>query len=258
MSTQYPVILVHGIMLKDWKFIKAFGQIQRILEAQGHVVSTAPMDGFGSIENNAQQLKDHILQVLATTGKDKVNLICHSKGGLDTRYMIDRLEMGEHVASVTFLCTPHKGSKTATKLYALPKFIRFWVALWLTVAYRLFGDQKPEVLKVCQQLSYAPDGVLEDLHHDSIFMQSYATTMEKSRDDFVMGIPLYFSRRFEKSPTDGIVSEESAQYGNYQGHCIDASVSHSEIVDFMVGKQKKDKIYGFYIALCQDLAERGY
>ena len=147
MSTQYPVILVHGIMLKDWKFIKAFGQIQRILEAQGHVVSTAPMDGFGSIENNAQQLKDHILQVLATTGKDKVNLVCHSKGGLDARYMIDRLEMGEHVASVTFLCTPHKGSKTATKLYALPKFIRFWVALWLTVAYRLFGDQKPEVLK---------------------------------------------------------------------------------------------------------------
>ena len=257
MATKYPLILVHGIMLKDWKFVKAFGNIQNILTEQGYIVSTAPTDGFGSIETNASQLKDYVLQVLKETGQYKVNLICHSKGGLDARYMIQTLDMADKVASVTFLCTPHKGSQIATKLYALPKPLRGLIAWWLTLWYRIFGDQHPEVLKVCYQLSYTPEGVLKDFdHHDGIFMQSYATTMEKCKDDFVMGIPLYFSRRFEDSPSDGLVSVESAKFGEYQGICTDASVSHSEIVDFMAGKKKREKIYAFYLTLCEDLAKR--
>lgn len=259
MSTKYPIILVHGIMLKDWKFFKAFGNIQKILQTEGHRVYTAPTDGFGSIETNAAQLQICVQKIMAETGAAKVNLICHSKGGLDARYMIDTLHMEDAVASVTFLATPHKGSQIATKLYAFPKPLRWLIALYLTIAYRIFGDKKPEVLKVCQQLSYTPDGVLENFdHHDGIFMQSYSTTLEKSSDDFVMGIPLYFSRRFENIPSDGLVSVASAQFAEYKGNCTDASVSHSEIVDFMVGKQKKEKIYAFYISLCQDLAERGF
>ena len=31
-----------------------------------------------------------------------------------------------------------------------------------------------------------------------------------------------------------------------------------EIVDFMVKKKKREKIYAFYIGLCKDLADMGY
>lgn len=64
MSCNNPIILVHGIVLKDIKFFKAFGRIERILKEQGHMVYTAKTDGFGTIETNAIQLKAFIEQVL--------------------------------------------------------------------------------------------------------------------------------------------------------------------------------------------------
>ena len=64
MKCKYPIILVHGIALKDVKFFKAFGRIENILKAEGNIVYTSETDGFGTIENNAQQLKKQILEVL--------------------------------------------------------------------------------------------------------------------------------------------------------------------------------------------------
>ena len=57
MSCKYPIILAHGIILKDIKFFKAFGRIEKILKKQNHMVYTAKTDGYGTIENNALQLK---------------------------------------------------------------------------------------------------------------------------------------------------------------------------------------------------------
>ncbi|MBR5797662.1 MAG: alpha/beta fold hydrolase, partial [Clostridia bacterium] len=110
MVTKYPIVLTHGIVLKDVKFFKAFGHIETLLRDNGYSVHTSQTDGFGSIENNAAQLKAQIEEIMQAEGVDKVNIIAHSKGGLDSRYMIDHLDMAEHVASLTFLCTPHKGS----------------------------------------------------------------------------------------------------------------------------------------------------
>jgi triacylglycerol lipase len=258
------MILVHGIVLKDVTFFKAFGHIESLLREHGYSVYTSRTDGFGSIENNAAQLKAQIQEILQDKGVDKVNLIAHSKGGLDSRYMIERLNMAEHVASLTCLCTPHKGSKLATHLYAMPRVIKYPLAAWLHVWYRIFGDKHPEVLTVCRQLQYTPEGILESLNvssdttFDGIFMQSYSTVMERGRDDFIMGIPHFFSRRWENgAPTDGMVSLESSQYANYRGHCVEGSISHSEIVDFMVKKSKKERIYAFYLSLCEELAKRG-
>ena len=262
MATKYPIILVHGIVLKDVKFFKAFGRIENVLKAEGHSVYTSTTDGFGSIETNAAQLKEQILEILDKEKADKVNLIAHSKGGLDSRYMIDCLGMSEHVASLTFLCTPHKGSVIAEKIDSLPKLIKGAAATYLHVCYKIFGDKNPEVLKVCRQLSSKKeDGVsllLNGETHSNVFMQSYSTTMDKSRDDFVMGIPLIFSRYFGSGDNDGLVSVESSKFAEYKGNCTDTSVSHSEIVDFMVKKSKREKIYSFYVSLCNDLEDRGY
>ena len=259
MATKYPIVLVHGIALKDFKMFKAFGRIERMLRADGYTVSTADTDSFGKIETNAEQLRDYINGVTEATGAERVNIIAHSKGGLDTRYMIDRLGMAPRVASVTFLCTPHKGSQIATKIYAMPRPVSRFLAFWLNLGYRITGDRQPDSLEVCRQLSSAPDGVLEEFAPaDGIYMQSYSTKLDRPRDDFVMGIPLIFSRRFEQDVSDGLVSEASSKFADYRGRCVDGSVSHSEIVDFMVKSSKKEKIYAFYRELCADLAKRGY
>ncbi|MBQ9733600.1 MAG: triacylglycerol lipase, partial [Clostridia bacterium] len=101
MATKYPIVLVHGVALKEKKHFKAFGRIKEKLCQRGYDVYIADTDGFGTIENNGVQLKDFIYRVLDSTGAEKVNIIAHSKGGLDSKYMISELGREEKVASLT-------------------------------------------------------------------------------------------------------------------------------------------------------------
>lgn len=256
---KYPIILVHGIMIKDFKFIKAFGRIEKILKDNNYACYTADTDGFGTIENNALQLKKFIEQVLIKEKVDKVNIIAHSKGGLDTKYMISKLDMKDKVASFTSLCTPFKGSPIASLLLKLPKFITKIMGWYVDLIYRIFKDKNPSSLKVCHQLKKIDNIEDECLDiKESVYCQSYSTTLKKRRDDFVMGIPLTFSKFVTKSETDGLVEEDSTIFGNYRGKAIDGSISHTEIIDFFVKKKKRNKIHSFYLSLCLDLENKGF
>lgn len=260
MNTKYPIVLVHGMALKDWKFIKSFGEIDRILRIQGYHVYKAKTDGFGSIETNALQLKEHIEEIMKKEGVDKVNLIAHSKGGLDSKYMITNLDMENHVASLTTLCTPHLGSPIATNLLRLPRWILKFIAFWIDLWYRVFGDKHPDSLKLCEQLQEKGNSSAVVMNISSkVYCQSFSSTMEKSNNDWVQSIPFAFSRFFEKDRvTDGMVPKDSAIFGVYRGDCINEPYSHSQMTDFMVSKKKKDKIYMFYSSLCEELVKMGF
>lgn len=260
MKTKYPIILVHGIALKDFKFLKSFGEIDRILRIQGYSVYKAKIDGFGSILNNAMQLKEEIIKILEAEGVDKVNIIAHSKGGLDSKYMIKNLGMEDSVASLTTLCTPHKGSPIATNILKLPKFLTKFIAFWINFWYKLFGDKNPDSYQACLDLKRI-NSIEEEIINfsEKVYCQSYSTEMKKSKDDFIMGIPLMFSRYFEKDYiSDGIVPIDSTIFGDYKGNAFSESISHTEIVDFMVKKKKRDKIYMFYSVLCEELVNMGF
>ena len=56
--TKYPIILVHGIAFRETKLIRAFGKIESKLKLGGYDVYTAKTDAFGTIEKNAEQLKN--------------------------------------------------------------------------------------------------------------------------------------------------------------------------------------------------------
>ncbi len=122
---------MHGIVLKDGRIIKAFGKIGKKLKEQGYCVYIGKHDGFGTVENNAEQLKTQIQDILARENVEKVNLIAHSKGGLDCKYLIRELGMEDSVASLTTLCTPHKGSPVASRIMKLPNFLLKFVAFWI-------------------------------------------------------------------------------------------------------------------------------
>ena len=259
MKTKYPIILVHGIFLKDWKFIKSFGNIKKTLNKAGFDVETSKTDGFGTIENNAKQLKKQIEEIMIKYNTDKVNIIAHSKGGLDAKYLIKKLDMEKHIASLTTLCTPHHGSKIANKLLDFPKWIIKILEFWINLIYKIFKDENPNCLDVAKQLKVV-DNIEKETHNfsDIVYCQSYSTTMTKSKDDFIMGIPLYFSKKYEKDKSDGLVSQKSAVFANYKGDCLDESISHSEIVGYSLSKKKRKRIEEFYIKLCNELIKLGY
>lgn len=259
MATKYPIILVHGIAAKQLRIINAFGRIGEELEKDGHKVFVADTDGFGSIENNAEQLKSYINRVMILTGAQKVNIIAHSKGGLDSKYMITKLGMEDKVASLTTLCTPHKGSIIASKIWELPMPIKKIIAFSIDMFYCLFlGDKHPDSIRACQQLR-AVDTSEETLQFSyKVYCQSYSTSIEKIDDCFIMALPMKLQHHFEVQDNDGMVSEESAQFGCYKGKCLDIPVSHVQIIDLFSKKEQKEQIYSFYKEVCNDLSKMGF
>ena len=262
MNTRYPIILVHGLAMKDTFFLRSWGRIDRILHSQGYTVYKSNVDGFGTVEGNAAQLKAEIDGILQETGAEKVNLIAHSKGGLDAKYMIQQLDMAHKVASLTTLCTPHRGTPIASFILRFPTFAVKYAAFWVNTAYRMLGDRAPDSFTACQQLQRTEDLAQETMNvGPGVMCQSFSAAMRPGSGDadFVMTVPLIFSRFLEKDKlTDGMVPQDSAIFGTYRGDCLDGSVSHTEIVDFMVRHRKRDKIYAFYSTLCEELVRAGF
>ena len=259
MSSKYPIVLVHGIAAKQLRILNAFGQIGEELKKEGYTVYISDNDGFGSIENNAEQLKKYIEKVLLQTGAEKVNIIAHSKGGLDSKYMITKLGMEDKVASLTTLCTPHKGSIIASKIWDLPMPIKKILAFFIDMFYCLFlGDKHPDSMRACDQLRSVDAG--EDTLQFSykVYCQSYSTGISDVKDCFVMALPMMIQHHYEIPDNDGVVSEESAQFGCYRGKCLDIPVSHVQIIDLFSKKSQKEQIYSFYKKVCRELSEMGY
>lgn len=256
--TKYPIVLVHGIALREMKLLRAFGRIEKTLKDAGYDVYTADTDAFGSIENNAAQLKETVIGILRTTGSEKVNIIAHSKGGLDTKYMLKSLDTEDLVASFTTLCTPHKGSAIATHIWNLPRWLKRILAFFINTFYKIAGDKNPDSMKVCEQLtSHEEDGTAITFS-DKVYCQSYSTRITKKRDSILMAVPMVIYKRTDGSENDGMVSVESAKFENYRGECLDEAVSHTQIVDFFAKRKHRKRVLSFYIDLCRELADMGY
>ena len=262
MKTRYPIVLVHGLGMKDTFFMKSWGRIDRILRIQGYTVYKSDVDAFGTVAGNAAQLKAEIEGIVRETGAEKVNIIAHSKGGLDAKYMIQQMDMGDKVSSLTTLCTPHKGTPIASFILRFPKFAVKYAAFWVNAAYRVLGDKAPDSFTACEELKRTEDLAQETMNvGEGVMCQSFSAVMRPGSGDadFVMTVPLMFSRFLEKDKlTDGMVPQDSAIFGTYRGDCLDGSVSHTEIVDFMVRDKKRDKIYAFYSTLCEELVQAGF
>ncbi len=238
MKTRYPILLVHGLGIKDMLFIKSFGQIDAHLCSQGYAVYTSKIDAFGTIEGNAAQLQAEILRILRQEQAEKVNLIAHSKGGLDARCMLANPGMAAQVASLTTLCTPHRGTPVAARLLRYPRCLVKYATFLIDAAFKLLGDNAPDSYVVCQQLASAEPLGNPGLCQPGILCQSFSSTKRKAADN----------------ATDGMVPRDSAMFGVYRGDCLDEPLSHAQIVDFRTPRQKKEKVYAFYSKLCAELA----
>ena len=117
----YPILLMHGMAGFDQLQggpvdITYFNGVVDDLAAHGEplvFVTAAPP--YDTSEDRAQAVAAQIQTILAQTGKAKVNLVGHSQGGMDARVLASPAgsAMGDVIASVTTVATPHQGSLVA-------------------------------------------------------------------------------------------------------------------------------------------------
>lgn len=117
-NTQYPIVLLHGLFGFDSLFgvVDYWHRIPEALQDGGATVYVATVSQLNSPQARGEQAIPQIEQLLAQTGKAKVNLIGHSQGGLDARYIA--AVRPDLVASITTIASPHKGAAIADLLAA--------------------------------------------------------------------------------------------------------------------------------------------
>lgn len=106
-KTRYPILLAHGLGVTERGGLYVpWGRVPDVLRAHGAEVCFGGQDAWGSIETGAAQLAETVRKMLRLYGCERVNIIAHSKGGLEARHLISAMGYGKHVASLTMLSTP--------------------------------------------------------------------------------------------------------------------------------------------------------
>lgn len=106
-----PIVLVHGLGARaSYGPFDYFFGIPNLLRSAGNSVFLPSLTAWQSIETRAEQLKEQIEKEFPNPDQ-KINLIGHSMGGLDARYVVSKLGLGNRVKSVTTIGTPNQGTK---------------------------------------------------------------------------------------------------------------------------------------------------
>ena len=262
-STKYPILLVHGVFFRDTQYFNYWGRIPKELETNGATVFYGNHSSAASIADSAAEIKTRIAEVLSETGAEKVNIIAHSKGGLDCRYAIANLGVGEQVASLTTINTPHRGCLFAD--YLLTQFspkIKDRVANTYNAALRKFGDSNPDFLAAVQDLTNASCQQIfaEMPTPQGIYCQSVGSVLTKATGGkFPLNLSYHLVKHYS-SKNDGLVSEQSFKWG--ENYILLRSqekrgISHGDMIDLNRQNFKGFDVREFYVQLVSDLKNKG-
>jgi triacylglycerol lipase len=121
LGAPYPIVLVHGMAGFDQLTV---GPVT--VDYWNHVRDALAMDGefevfetvappYDTSEVRAGAIVAQLQDILAKTHRTKVNLIGHSQGGMDSRILAspNGYALGNVIATLTTVSTPHHGSKVA-------------------------------------------------------------------------------------------------------------------------------------------------
>ena len=238
-ATRYPLLILHGVGFRDKASRYYWGRIPAILEKHGARIFLGYQDAWGTYENNARQIATTVGDILKRTSSEKVNIIAHSKGGVDARCLISSLGMEAKIATLTTLSSPHHGAKTLGGLFRIGKPVFKLISPLINALFRKLGDVSPDFLAVCKELSprYMDEFNLTNPDQPGIYYQHYAAVMNSVLSDLVFSFT-YLIIRICDGANDGIVALSSMQYGsaeNFKGILYTGrrrGVSHGDLADY--------------------------
>ena len=110
-STILPVLLIHGYMADASVWNKWIDLLKKDGISAYPITFKQSDDKCGSSAEHAKELSKIIGQIKEETGQNKVNIVGHSKGGLDARvYLANNTK---DVANLVMIGTPNAGSPLA-------------------------------------------------------------------------------------------------------------------------------------------------
>src|SRR5690606_36861099 len=118
-KTNFPSVLTHGMLGFDSILgVDYWYGIPSSLRSDGASVYVTEVSQLNTSETRGEELLEQVEEIVAISGKGKVNLIGHSHGGPTIRYVA--AVRPDLIASVTSVGAPHKGSDAADFLRQVP------------------------------------------------------------------------------------------------------------------------------------------
>jgi triacylglycerol lipase len=234
-KTRHPVLLAHGFAGFDAVEIRGLrlayfrGVADRLRSAgvEVHVLRVSPI---ASIVQRARQLTEQVRRLPA----ERYNIVAHSMGGLDARYALTALGLGDRIASLTTISTPHRGTPLADLGVSL-----FGGALGrLGVPLDAFRDLTTERMEAFNQEAHDAPGVV------------YGCFVASARQVNAMLVPAHRFLHRRAGDNDGIVPASSQRWGEVLG---EIDVDHWGAV----GWSSRFDAGTFYERLALDLGARG-
>lgn len=264
-KTKYPILLVHGVFFRDFAYLNYWGRIPKELTDNGCVIYYGNHQSALSVKESGRELATRIKEITEETGCKKVNVIAHSKGGLDMRYAIGKYGIGSMVASLTTINTPHKGCEFADYLLnKVPVSMQNKIADTYNSALKKLGDTSPDFMSAVVDLTAKDvakiNDELKDFPKKNIYCQSVGSVLRKGTSG---KFPLNFSYNLVKyfdGANDGLVSVKSFPWGeNFtllkpKGK---RGISHGDMIDLNRENIKGFDVREFYVDLVSSLREKG-
>jgi triacylglycerol lipase len=222
-----------------------FYPLREFLKERGFRVLYPRVSPTGGVAVRAGELQEQIMRWT----DEPVNLIAHSMGGLDARYLISHLGMADQVRSLTTVSTPHRGTCVADWFIA-----NFRQRIPLLIAMEALGfnvdgfrDCRPAV---CQEFNAAtPD--MAGVKYFSYGAEVPATRLSPVlRRTWNILMPV-------EGPNDGLVASASARWGEYLGTLQADHFAQTPDAVFLRPGEDFDSL-GFFSRLVEDLARRGF
>ncbi|KAG0229464.1 Alpha/Beta hydrolase protein [Mortierella sp. GBAus27b] len=214
LPARLPIVLCHGFSgfdtlgtNPDFRWDYWYG-VREALTDIGCQVFTARVPAFAGIEQRADRLRSYIEQTVPCGSE--INLVGHSMGGLDCRYLISHLKSSHFkVKSLTTLGTPHRGSSFAdyimSDIVGKVRLETFWNTLGAIgidrgadnlTTYYLQNEFNPRTPND-PEVAYFSFGSAFEPGFFSRFRFSWKVIMDR------------------EGPNDGLVSLKSAQWGTF-------------------------------------------
>ncbi|XBW37323.1 hypothetical protein QEN19_002905 [Hanseniaspora menglaensis] len=310
---QNPIILCHGLSgFNSIQIIPSFDQIKRILlktaqvatvdqspfeaiisidywhgikkklEQNGCKVFIAKVAPYGSISQRANLLNAFINQICVENDFQNINLVAHSMGGLDCRYLISAISDEQKtykVLSLTTLSTPHHGSAVANLLVNELKLGKVIAEDGTSkLVPPAFGQLTTQYLEEFNQ-KYKKDENVAYFSYGAYFWPKWYNFF------FITWKIIFNSTHvLEDRMNDGMVSINSSKYGEFLG--VLGNVDHLTLInwldlnkkfklaswfsegDVLKSKGSKDisvkdltddfDILDFYVTICDNIGVRGF
>lgn len=262
-KTKYPLLFVHGVFFRDFKHVNYWGRIPDAVIKNGGRIFYGNHQSAASTADAGRELAERVKQITEETGCEKVNIIAHSKGGLDSRFAIANCGIADKVASLTTINTPHRGCLFAEYLLdKLPQGMQAATASAYNAAMKSLGDSNPDFLAAVNDLRAEACAEFDKslTVPDTIFKQSVGSLLTHATGG---KFPLNFSYHLVKyfdGPNDGLVSETAFSFGE---SCTllkpsgSRGISHGDMIDLNRENIEGFDVREFYVQLINGLREKG-